>query len=270
MSSGYRSFSLSTSTIESNGFRCKGLKPVANLDVLQNPSEPHFRKSQGIPGWCNFWAVTPTETAEKERAPGSLKRNRFLALEAMLLQIFEVEDTLCIAESENEEKKRTWELAQWQPSESGAFQWQGLVGDAFSGCRKGRSRNEIGIALKHYAVQRGRGECIVSSSVENFNKPLDQSWQKPERVKIRKNRIFGSKNKEEQIFLLGPKIRWTACAFKNKKMNSLHCVHIIWGLTRVSPKSSLVNYGLLLWTTQVLEMQVFIDQKNVQKKYIVP
>lgn len=44
ISSGYRFLSLSISTIESNGLCSKGLNPVANLDVLQNPSEPHFRK----------------------------------------------------------------------------------------------------------------------------------------------------------------------------------------------------------------------------------
>jgi len=42
----------------------------------------------------------------------------FLTLEPMLLQIVEFGYTLCIVESENEEKKRTWgwnnEVCQWR------------------------------------------------------------------------------------------------------------------------------------------------------------
>lgn len=51
-------------------------------------------------------AAATTGTAEKEReAKGSLMENTFiLALEATVLQILEVWDTLCIAESENEEE----------------------------------------------------------------------------------------------------------------------------------------------------------------------
>jgi hypothetical protein len=47
------------------------------------------------------------ETVEKERTEGSLKRKEFLALVTMVLQILEVEDTLCITESENVRKKQT-------------------------------------------------------------------------------------------------------------------------------------------------------------------
>lgn len=109
ISSGYRSFSLWTSTIVSNGFGCRGLNPEANFDVLQNPIEPHFWKSHGISGWCNFAAAAARGTAERDRtAKGSLMENRFfLTIEAMLLQIVEFVYTLCIVESENEEKKRT-------------------------------------------------------------------------------------------------------------------------------------------------------------------
>jgi hypothetical protein len=47
------------------------------------------------------------ETVEKERTEGPLKRNKFLALVAMVLQIVEAEDTLCITESEIVRKKQT-------------------------------------------------------------------------------------------------------------------------------------------------------------------
>jgi len=107
--SGSRSLSLSISTIESNGLSCKGLKPVANLDVLQNPSEPHLRKLQGSSGLCSFWEVTAAETAGKEREQGSLKIERFfLDLDVIVLQILEVEDTLCIAESEKINEFENW------------------------------------------------------------------------------------------------------------------------------------------------------------------
>lgn len=38
--------------IESNGLGSSGANPVANLDVLQEPSEAHLKKSPGIDCIC--------------------------------------------------------------------------------------------------------------------------------------------------------------------------------------------------------------------------
>lgn len=55
MSSAERSLALSISMIESNGLGCKGVNPVANLDVLKKPSEPHFTNSPGIDFSATCW-----------------------------------------------------------------------------------------------------------------------------------------------------------------------------------------------------------------------
>lgn len=47
ISSTERSFTLSISIMESNGLCCNGLNPVAKLEFLMKPSEPHFSKSPG-------------------------------------------------------------------------------------------------------------------------------------------------------------------------------------------------------------------------------
>ncbi|KAI6703287.1 hypothetical protein NL676_012423 [Syzygium grande] len=41
--------------IESNGLGSSGANPVANLDVLQEPSAAHLKKSPGIARCCVFW-----------------------------------------------------------------------------------------------------------------------------------------------------------------------------------------------------------------------
>lgn len=54
-SSGDLVLARSISMIESNGFGSNGVNPVANLDVLTKPSEPHLRKWPGMAGCCCFW-----------------------------------------------------------------------------------------------------------------------------------------------------------------------------------------------------------------------
>jgi hypothetical protein len=54
-SSGDLVLARSISMIESNGFGSNGVNPVANLDVLTKPSEPHLRKWPGMAGSCCFW-----------------------------------------------------------------------------------------------------------------------------------------------------------------------------------------------------------------------
>lgn len=56
-SSGDLSLARSISIIESNGFGCNGVNPVANLEVLYKPSEDHFMKSHGIAFCGCFWMV---------------------------------------------------------------------------------------------------------------------------------------------------------------------------------------------------------------------
>ncbi|PON57400.1 hypothetical protein TorRG33x02_293850, partial [Trema orientale] len=53
-SSADRSLALSISIIEPNGLGSKGVNPEANLEVLKNPSEPHFTNSPGIAFSCGF------------------------------------------------------------------------------------------------------------------------------------------------------------------------------------------------------------------------
>ena len=50
--------------IESNGLGCNGVKPLANLDVLQKPSEPHFNKLPGIECFCNLWSTCTEEVVK--------------------------------------------------------------------------------------------------------------------------------------------------------------------------------------------------------------
>lgn len=58
------SLARSISIIESNGFGCNGVNPVANLEFLYKPSEDHFKKSHGI-AFSRFWMVGFTGKAVK-------------------------------------------------------------------------------------------------------------------------------------------------------------------------------------------------------------
>lgn len=66
MSSAERCFTLSTSMIESNGLAFKGLNPVAKLEALKKPNEPHFRKSPGNDCCCELWRFCSRVRVVKE------------------------------------------------------------------------------------------------------------------------------------------------------------------------------------------------------------
>lgn len=62
--------------IESNGFGCNGVNPVANLEFLTEPSEAHFTKLPGIASASRFspfrceedeWAVKICLDRQREK-----------------------------------------------------------------------------------------------------------------------------------------------------------------------------------------------------------
>lgn len=54
---------LSISMIDSNGFGCKGVNPVANLEVRTEPIEPHFRNSSGMVWFRRLGFELPAKVA---------------------------------------------------------------------------------------------------------------------------------------------------------------------------------------------------------------
>jgi len=77
--------------------------------------------------WLLFRRSEPSGNRRKRAYTRVVKEKQVFCVEAMVLQILEVEDTLCIAESENVRKKQTWELGfRW-------FQWRNLVEANYKG-----------------------------------------------------------------------------------------------------------------------------------------
>lgn len=68
-SSGDLSLARSISIIESSGFRCNGVNPVAKLEVLTKPSETHLSKRPGMVSSCcwRVWRVELTDRVAKVR-----------------------------------------------------------------------------------------------------------------------------------------------------------------------------------------------------------
>lgn len=64
-SSGDLSLARWISMIESSGFGSSGENPVANLDVLTKPREPHLRKWFGMVGSCCCWSFRRFGLAEE-------------------------------------------------------------------------------------------------------------------------------------------------------------------------------------------------------------
>ena len=92
MSSDERSFTLSISRIEPKGFGCNGVNPEAKPKVRQNPSEPHFGKSPGIP-CCSFRKFGFTEKVPNDWVDEA--RTRRLATEEVMI-LDTLPDTRCI------------------------------------------------------------------------------------------------------------------------------------------------------------------------------
>ena len=93
MSSDERSFTLSISRIEPKGFGCNGVNPEAKPKVRQNPSEPHFGKSPGIPCCCSFRKFGCTEKVPNDWLDEARAR-RLATEEVMILDT--LPDTRCI------------------------------------------------------------------------------------------------------------------------------------------------------------------------------
>lgn len=81
------SLARSISIIESNGFGCNGVNPVANLEVLYKPSEDHFKKSHGIAFSRCFWMVGFTGKAVKLYEEDVLVKRSFTGETLVLMNL---------------------------------------------------------------------------------------------------------------------------------------------------------------------------------------